>query len=296
LTNLNPRASIGDNQGVDQAQIVADRLAIDYGQSVENVEQLLADAEKLPTIVDSDNTALLLGATIKQLRDLDTRLESHRESEKQPYLRAGNAVDNFFHSLRDRIVRRRKNDRSVKPGAIDILQDRINIWQDAKIAEEKARLERERLEAARLAREEQARLAKLRLAAEEAERAVARARSEATKLERANEAAAKAEQEALARHQAALASEQAEEARLATLVKPADLSRVRSQDNGVLLTTAREGYAFVTDRAVLDLEALRPFFTDFELDKALRGWAKSTGHVRQLPGAEVGFRNKGVTR
>jgi hypothetical protein len=44
------------------------------------------------------------------------------------------------------------------------------------------------------------------------------------------------------------------------------------------------------------MDWLRPYFTDFELDKALRAWAKATGHKVPMPGAEIGFRNKGVTR
>jgi hypothetical protein len=299
MTDINTRAIVGDNQDVDQAQIVNDRLALDYHESIVNVQKLLEEARQCPVKVTSDEVAVSLGSVIKQLRDSDNRLEAYREAEKQPYLRGGNAVDNFFHSLRDKIARRKKGDRSVAPGAADILQARIDDWQSQKIAAERARLEAERAEAVRLAAVEAARLRKMREEAEEAERSLARARSEASRADRAEAARKAAEAEALAQAQAELAREQAEEARLATLVKPADISRVRGSDasgGGVMLTTAREAYAIMTDRALLSMEALRPFFTDAEIEKALRGWAKSTGHKVQMPGAEIGFRNKGVTR
>lgn len=295
---LNPRATLGDNQAPDQAEIVAGRLADDYREAVRNVDELLAEAQAMPDAVNSDPEALSFGALIKKLKDADTRLEAFREAEKQPYLRGGNAVDNFFHSIRDKIIRR-ANNRAGRPGMINILQDRINVWQEKKIAAERARLERERLEAARIAREQATHLRKLQEEADEAARAAMRARSEKTKQERALAAEEASVAEADAKAAADLAREQAEEARLATLVKPADISRVRGNDAsgaGVLLTTARESYAMLVNRDLVDMDILRPYFTDFEIEKAIRGWAKSTGHKVQMSGAEIGFRNKGVTR
>jgi hypothetical protein len=52
----------------------------------------------------------------------------------------------------------------------------------------------------------------------------------------------------------------------------------------------------MTDRSKIDLELLRPYFTDAEIEKALRGWAKSTGHRIAMEGAEIGHRNKGSVR
>jgi len=262
MTELNPRAVVGDNQGVDQAQIVNDRLALDYHQSVKNLDTSLAGMQEMPEIVSSDADALMIGALIKNLRDQDNRLEAFREAEKQPFLRGGNAVDNFFHSLRDKIARRKKGDRSVKPGAIDILQGRIDVWQ------------------------EQKRLAE-------------RARKEETKAAKAALADAQALAAANAKALADMAAEKERDAQLATEIKTADIVRVRGNDangSGVMLTSKQEGYAILTDRALIDMDALRPYFTDFEIEKALRGWAKSTDHKVQMAGAEIGKRNVGVTR
>jgi len=99
--------------------------------------------------------------------------------------------------------------------------------------------------------------------------------------------------------EAQTALDRAEDARIATLAKPADMTRLRGNDQsgaGVTLTTAQEPYALLTDRALVDMNMLRPFFTDAEIEKALRGWAKTTGHRVKMPGAEIGHRNKGVTR
>jgi hypothetical protein len=299
MTDTFTTRGIGDNVGVDIAETVTDRLSRDFTEQRKTLDELLAEASRRIPTVASDPEALARGSLIKRFRDLDTRLESHREAEKNPFLRGGNAVDNFFFGLRDLIARRKKGDRSVKPGIIDVMQSEINDWQDQKEAAERARLEAERAETARLAAIEAARLRKLQEEAEEAERALARARSEATRALRVAEAKAAIEAEAYAKAQADLAREQAEEARLATLVKPADITRTRGTDSsgaGVLLTSAKEPYALLVDRQLIDMNALRPYFTDAEIEKALRGWAKATGHKVQMPGAEIGVRSKGVTR
>src|SRR6516164_9943497 len=299
MTQLNPRAVIGDNQDVDQAQIVSDRLTALYFQSVQSIDELLGKVPSMPEKVSSDADALMLGALIKQLRDQDNKLEAFRESEKQPFLRGGNAVDNFFHSLRDKIARRKRGDRSVKPGAIDILQGRIDVWQEQKRLAERARLEAERLEAARIAREEQTRLRKALEEAEAARLAAERARKEETKAAKAALADAQALAAANAKALADLAAEKERDAQLATEIRTADIVRVRGNDangSGVMLTSKQEGYAILTDRALIDMDALRPYFTDFEIEKALRGWAKSTDHKVQMAGAEIGKRNVGVTR
>ncbi len=103
----------------------------------------------------------------------------------------------------------------------------------------------------------------------------------------------------MAQSQADTALQEAEDARLATLAKPSDLARVRGNaeaGGGVTLTVAQEPYAILTDRTKINMELLRPFFTEAELEKALRSWARTTGFRTKMDGAEIGHRNKGVTR
>lgn len=298
MTDINTRG-IGDNIDTDVAQTVTDRLTDAFREQRKTLDELLAEATKRIPDVKSDDEAVARGALIKRFNDLDKRLESHREAEKNPYLRGGNAVDNFFNAMRDIIGKRNKKDRSVKPGITDVMQGEIDEWQNFKIAEENARLAREKAEADRKAREEAERLRKLEEEAAERERAAARARSEETRKARQAEADAAHEKAAVAKAQAELAEEQAKEATLATMVKPAEITRVRGttpSGGGVLLTTAREGYATLTDRRLVNMEALRPYFTDAEIEKALRGFAKATDYKVEMAGAAIGHRNKGVTR
>lgn len=292
----NPRAVPGSNQAPDYAQQETERLASDYVGLTDSLAGLKALAEAFPRGVNDDTEALARGAVIKKLRDLDSRAEAVRQLEKEPHLRRGNAVDSFFGVLRDQIGRRI---RTAKPGLIDILQGDINEYQERKIAAERARQEAERRETERVAREaaEVARKA----AAEAAERAAAVERARKAETQAARQAEADEQQRAadIASAEAHRAAELAEDARLASLAKPADIARVRGSDQsgaGVTLTVAKEPYAQLVDRAKVNMEMLRPHFTDAEIEKALRGWAKSTGHRIAMEGAEIGHRNKGVTR
>jgi chemotaxis protein histidine kinase CheA len=298
-TPLNPRAVPGSNEAPDYAQQVTDRIASEYAEVTATLDNLLAEAREMPKEVKSDADALMLGALIKRLRDLDGRCESIRGLEGEPYLRGKNAVDSFFFAMRDKIGRRNKTDRKSAAGATDILQARINAYQEQKLAEERARREAEERAAREVARKAQEEAA--RIAREAAEKAAAaeRARKEENRQAHAADAARLEEAAAIARTQAEQAAERAEDARIATLAKPADMTRVRGNDQsgaGVTLTTAQEPFAILTDRGKVDMEMLRPFFTDAEIEKALRGWARTTGHRVKMDGAEIGFRSKGVTR
>ncbi len=295
---VNSRAVPGSNQAPDYAKQVTERLSEDYVGLTNSLAELKAEAEAFPRGVNSDEEALARGAVIKKGRDLDARIEGVRVLEKEPFLRSGNAVDSFFGAMAD-LLFKPKNQRAAKPGVLDVLQADINDYQDRKIAAERARIEAERRAAAEAARK----------AAEEAAKAAAEAAERAAAVERARKAEniAARQREAETQQQAADAAkaeaqrtaELAEEARLATFVKPADIARIRGNDAsgaGVTLTVAKNPYAILTDRAKVNMELLRPYFTDAEIEKALRGWAKATGHRIAMEGAEIGIGNKGVAR
>lgn len=296
---LNPRAVPGSNQAPDFAQIVTDRIASEYAEFKTTLADMRSEADKLPNPVTSDDDALASGALIKRFRDLDSRVEAVRIMEKEPYLRGGNAVDSWFNVLRDMIGKRNKNDRSAKPGIADVLQARINDYQDRKLAAERARLAAQQAEAARVAQEAARKAAEEARQAEEARLSAERARKPENIVTK-NAAAVEQERRAIeAQIEAKRQADQAEEARLDTLASAADLVRTRGSDSsgaGVLLTSQKEPYALLVDRNKVDMNALRPYFTEAEIEKALRGWAKATGHRTQMEGAEIGHRNKGVTR
>lgn len=291
---INPRAVVGSNQAPDYARQVTDQMARDYAALDQSITALLEEARGKPTDVNDEQTALDLGALIKRLADADRRTEAFRVAEKEPHLRAANAVDSFFFALRDKLGRRNKNDRSAKPGAMDILQARVNAFLDRKRMEEQARRDREAAEAARIAREAQEKAYHEQVAAEEARLAAERARKAETKEEKGAVAAVAEEKASALAAEAAIATVRAQDAHIATLAKPADM--VRTRGDGVLLTQARENYAIMVDRTKLDMAKLWPFFTDAEVEKALRGWAKTTGYNQPMDGAEIGNRQKGVVR
>jgi hypothetical protein len=291
-TSSNLRAVIGDNRAPDMAARVTAELDRDYAELDRNVEVLLERTRLLPEVIEDEATALRVGADIKELKDTDARVEAFRVAEKEPYLRAGNAVDAKFHALRDKIARR---SRQGRPGMLDLLQGRVNAWLDRRRAQEEAERRARAQEEARRAAEAARREAEARKAADEAREREARSR----KPEKAAAAAAAAEQAAaLAAAEAAAAAERAEAARIATLARPADMVRTRG-DNGVLLTQAREGFAILVDRMQITADGLArllPYISDAELEKAARGYGRTTGYSQPLSGFEVGMRAKGVVR
>jgi hypothetical protein len=290
----NPRAVAGDNQAQGAAERVTEYLERDYSSLTAEVDALLEKARDAPREVADDEAATSLGLLVKQLREASARAEAYRETEKAPHRLSADAVDAFFFALRERLARRNPRDRTQKPGAADILQARIDDFLERKRVEEESR---RREEEERLAREAAARAeeeAKARRAEEEARLAAERARKPenvAARTAEAEQAAAVANAAAI---EAEVAKEKAQEAHIATLAKPADL--VRTRGDGVLLTQAKESYAIVVDRTKLEWAKIAPFFTDAEVDKALRGWARTTNFNQQMTGAEIGYRRKGVTR
>lgn len=287
----NPRAVTGSNEAPDYAQSVTDAMRRDYAEVEKTVGDLLEEARALPTEVADDATMGTYAKLIKRLRDVAGRVEAFRIKEKEPYLRGGNAVDGFFNSLFAKVSRRARGD---KPGAADVLQARLDDYQQRKLREEQERRRREAAEQERLAREAQAQADLERRQAEEARLAADRARKPETVI--AKEAVADAQEATAftAGIEAKLAEGRAEDAHIATLAKPADLVRTRVAD--ALVTMAQEAYAEVVDRVLLDKAALWPFFTDQEIEKALRGWAKTTGHRKPMEGAAIGKRAKSVIR
>jgi hypothetical protein len=283
--------TIGHNQPPDRAQQVMDRLALDYKATLDNVAALLDEARKMPATVETDEQALLAGALVKRMREAVKSIEDKRVLEKEPHLRAEEAVDQFFFPLRDKLARRTK---TAAAGGADILDARTQDYLVRKQAAEQAERDRAAAEQRRLADARQAEADRLEREASEAREAAGRARAPSQVEAKGAIAEEKERQLAEARAEAAVAAERAEDARIATLEKPADVSRVAG--GNVSLSLGREKYAIVTDRALLDYSKLAPFFTDVEVEKALRGWAKSTFHREKMGGAEVGERQKGVTR
>lgn len=268
------------------------RLESEFLNTVADVNAALNEARECPKVVEDDAAALSMGAVVKRIRDLVARIKAFREKEVEPHLRRQNAINAFFFSLQDKLVRRDKN---AIAGALDILAARVADYQARKLARE----QEERAAAARAARiEEEKRQAAAREAArlaEEARLTAERARAPA-KIEEKQQAAEVQQTKAVeANVEATMATGAALDAHIDTLAKPADMVRTRG-DDGVLLTMATEPYAVVEDRSKLDFVKLGPFFTQGEVEKALRAYAKNTGYTVMMEGAAIGKRPKSVIR
>lgn len=283
--------SIAAEEG-DFALVTTAFLEDEYASRPKIAAALLQEARDLPVEIEDDATKGKYTSLIKRLRDESKALEALHSKEKSPYLRGGQAVDQFFFGLIDKLARR---DKKAKAGAADVLGNRLTDYDTKVLERERQRLRQEAAERERIAREAQEKADREAREAEEAHRAAERARLPETTA--AKEAIAEVRQAAAteAKVDAAIAIGKAEEARIATFAKPADIMRTRG-DDGTLSTMATEPYAEIEDDRLLDKEVLWPFIKFEAKEQALRSWAKTTSHNQQMAGAKIGKRPRSVVR
>ena len=288
---------MGDNvQAIDYAAEESARLRHDYAYLETLVDELFAEADAFAGIDDADSKAAGM-SLIKRLRDEQKKILGLHEMEKVPHYRRGQATDQFFFRLADRLAKR--DPKRGQDGQADRIYRMLNDYDRRLLAEEQERrrlaneeMERVAREAERVRREAERLAEESRLKAERARIAVHKSKKE----EAAREAA---EAEARANVEARVAAEKAEEARIATKVTAADIMRTRTED-GTLGTMAEENFAEVTDRVTLDLESLRPYLPMAALQQALNAYARSVGYSSdksvQIKGANFGKRPKSRVR
>ena len=297
--NKPPIAALISAEDGDFAQVTTAFLAEEYAKQRTITQSLLDEASalmrdensKLKKIDDEDTKGKVV-SLIKRMRDHAKALTAFHSKEKQPYLRGGQGVDQFFFGDIDKLSRR---DKKNKPGAADIINDELTDYDNRVLAAEQARLKRIADENARLAREAQAQAEAEKAEAERLRLAAERARTP-EKIEEKTQAAVEAETRAdAAQVEAAVAAPKAEEARIDTLRKPADIMRNRGTD-GTLSTVGIDKYAEIADRTLLNKELLWPYIKQEALESALTQWAKMTDYNQQMPGALIGRRNKSLVR
>ena len=282
---------IAGEQG-DFAAVVTAYLEDEYSKQPGIVSALLDEARQIPKVIDDEDTKSKVKSIIKRMRDQVKLLAAAHEKEKQPYLRGGQAVDQYLFGLIDKLARRSKTNR---PGAADILNERLTDYDLRILAAELARRKAEADRLEREANEKREREEKAQREATEALEAAERARNPERIEQKREVAEQKAEQATVASAEAAHASAKAEQAMVDTYAKPADIMRSRG-DDGTLSTMATEPYVILDDRSQLDFIKLAPFFTQAEVEKALRGWAKNNGYSVQMNGARIGKKPKSVVR
>lgn len=283
-TLVNPDAVAGHNDAPISAQSVTAAMARDYAALSQATSGLLLEAKALPEMISDEAGLGAVSAVIVKIRDKAKFANATREKEKEPYLRGGQAVDAFFKDIIDRLDKTNT-----------ILGRRVNAFQQAKLAEERARREREAAEARMVAEAAARRLADQQRQQREAEEAAARARKQENIDAHLEQAADHAEMASAAAKTTTVALNEAAAAEAALNVKPAELTRSRFEE-GTVVTMKQVGYVELVDSSKLDIAVLRPFIKDEHLLIALRAWAKINGYKKPMDGAIVEMRDEAVIR
>jgi transcription elongation GreA/GreB family factor len=274
---------------IDYAADVVKRLSSDYAELMNSVSTTLEALRGLPKTIDDEATLEAYSKVIKDGRDLRKRLDAYHDAEKQPYLRSGQGVDQFFFSLEEKLARRKPRDPA---GGLDIADARVDDYMQKKLAAERAERERVAREERAKAEAEQKRVDDARRAAEEAAAKAARARNEQNITAHREEAARQARIAEEARADEVLASQKAEDAQIDTKASAADMTRTRL-DTGAVATMAQVPFVQIDDVTKLDKELLWPFLKEEHVLMALKAWAKTRSHKTPMAGATIELRNKG---
>lgn len=241
------QSRFGDNQPPPSADPLRERLEETYREQLALVDHLVAEAGRVPPIND-DRIAGAVGDYVKECVAHEKALNAIRVGEKEPYLHGGRTVDAVFTAASERL-------------RVALLPVRLAMGEYLRQKEAAMRAEAEAAAAAKA-------LESQRLAAQ---------------------ALALAEQDAKASDHllrgAAVAETQAMLSQLAVEVaKPADFARLRGAGGAV--STLRSYWTHCDlDRGKIDLEALRPHFTEQAIVSALGAYIKAGG--RSIVGATI---------
>ena len=283
MTEIRPpaRGSVPGDNVPDFAKTETDRLALDYDPLATSVAQLLAQAKaEIPAEVADDEGLAIVNRFVVKLRDMRGSVVAQHKPEKEPHLRRGEAVDQFFFGMRDRLLKAEK-----------VTAARGDAYNQKRLADERRRREEERLRVEREAREAQRKLDEQARIAREAEEKARRARNAeniAAHQKVADEAKANV---AGLKEEAVNASAQAQDAAAAALAKPAELTRHRTED-GLLSTMREKPHVEIVDVMKLcdSARLLWPFFKEEEILRALKKYAATTNHKRPVEGAIIEMR------
>jgi hypothetical protein len=276
----------GHNEAPAYATAVSERMRADYAELEVSADELIDASSSLQTTVQTDLDLAAVAAMIKKLRDANARIETIRVKEKQPYYRAGQAIDAFCKKITDRVERARAS-----------LQRFADEYQQRKLAEERRRRD---LELAEARRREADALAAKRVAEKrlrEAEEAAQRARKPETKEARLDEADEAHNESEQARADLFVANQATEQALGETLQTASKMVGQRFEsDGGGAIGMRRTPVVYIEDAELLDAEKLWPFVSDDEKLRALKAWAKTTQYKQSMNGAVIGVKDATVIR
>lgn len=293
MPEANPRAAIGSNtpDAIDYAKEETERLSRDYAELNRTAEQLQAEESQIEAIASPDDKEVVVDL-IKRIRDVKVRALGLHELEKQPHLRRGQGVDNFFFGIVDRLLKRDKKNRD---GSGDRLGKMLTDYDVRVLAEENERRRKAAEETARIARLAEEERVRKEQEAEQARLAAERARKPETAAVKEEIAEQKDTAAAAARVDEAVANNAAEDAYVETLARPADIMRTRT-GSGTLSTMQTEAYAEIEKAELLDMAKLWPYIKFDAKQTALNAWAKSTDYREAMAGAKIGRRPKSQVR
>lgn len=257
---MNAPAPIGHNRP-DLAAELRSQLELDNADILKRRDELLASVARMPATIGDDDMAGKFGDQIKLITGCTKAAEDRRTTAKEPYLAAGRAVDGFFKGVSEPLTK-------AKQG----VERTLTAYLRAKAEAERRRREEEE-----------------RLQREEAERAAREAAERAAAMQKESDLQAALEAEARAQQAAADAAA----ARKAAEAKPAELSRTRG-DYGAVSSLRRVWVGEITSRDELDLELLRPHFSEADLQKALNAYVRAGG--RECAGASIYENTNAVVR
>lgn len=294
MPDLNPRAVMGANTKpeIDYAREESERLAGEYAALADTAVTLEQEAGLIPDEIPDEPVKAKVVDLIKRIRDTKVRIEAIHGVEKQPHLRRGQGVDQFFFGLWDRLLKRSK---TARDGIGDDLGKRLTAYDTRVLLAEQERRRKAAEEAMRIAAAAEAERIRTEQEAEAARLAAERARkpeTTAAKTEVANQADTLASE---ARIDATIAERAAEDLHVETLARPADIMRTRTAA-GTLSTMATETYAEIEDATKLDAAALWAYVPFAAKQTALNAWAKGTDYRGTMPGAKIGRRPKSTVR
>lgn len=274
----------GDNK---PALITADQLAIDFAYLEQAIAKALAVAADAPSVIEDDDDIEACREAVKALMAEHKRAEALRVDVKAPYLDAERVVDSYFAALKKRLADCQAKIESAAKRYLDkkAVAERERREAEARAARDAERKAQEAREAAERAAAEE------RRKADDAARAAAKA--DADKRAEAERAAHAARAEAEAREAQAKAARQAELSAAATATqaersadeKPADLARTRVGDG---MATLQQYWDFKIEAyADIDLEALRPYFAEADVEKAIRRYVAINKDSKPLRGVSI---------
>jgi hypothetical protein len=275
-------AVVGDNS---PELITTTQLSKDFAHLEAAVAEALEFASNAPLVVEDDADISVLREAVRGLMAQHKRAEAIRVDTKQPYLNAERVVDGYFSKLKTTLNEVQSQ-----------IEGRAKRYLDKKAADEKARREEE----ARKAREEEQRQAAAARAAEqqaaEARRKAEEAATLAQTSQRADEAAkaaiAKADADASSAAAVAAQRKQAEalntatQAQKTTEAKPAEMARTVASGGG--MATLKQSFDFeIIDVHAIDLESIRSFIVQADLEKAIRRFVGAHDDTRPLAGVRI---------